>query len=291
MASSAHPTVSRLQLLATAALFSTGGAAVKAIDLTGWQVACFRSAVAAVTLAVLLPAARRRPTARALAIALAYASTMVLFVLGNKLTTAANAIFLQSTFPLWVLLLSSSLLGERVSGRDVAFMGVFAAGMTLFFVGLEPATETAPNPLLGNVLGLVSGIFWALTVIGLRAAGVKREGGGWGPMAVLWGNGFAAALCLPMALPVHGVTAGDLGLLAYLGIFQIGVAYVLLLAGLAHVKAFEASLLLLLELVLNPVWAWLAHGEAPGTWAIVGGALILVATLVKSRLDAREAPA
>ena len=291
MASPPHPALSRLQLLGAAALFSTGGAAVKAIGLNGWQVACFRSAVAAVALAFMLPAARRRPTGRALAIALAYASTMVLFVLSNKLTTAANAIFLQSTFPLWVLLLSPSLLGERVTGRDVAFMGVFAAGMTLFFVGLEPATRTAPNPLVGNVLALASGIFWALTVIGLRDAGSRQEGGGWGPVAVLWGNGFAAALCLPMALPAHGATAADLGLLAYLGIFQIGVAYVLLLAGLAQVRALEASLLLLLEPVLNPVWAWLAHGEAPGTWAIAGGVVILAATLVKTRLDARAVPA
>lgn len=290
MAFPSSPAVSRLQLLAAAALFSTGGAAVKAIGLTGWQVACFRSAVATVALAFLLPAARRRPTGRALAIALAYASTMVLFVLANKLTTAAGAIFLQSTFPLWVLLLSPWLLGERVSGRDVAFMGVFAAGMALFFLGLDPATRTAPNPLLGNVLGLVSGLFWALTVIGLRAAGVKQEGN-WGPVAVLWGNGFAAALCLPMALPVAGATATDLGILAYLGIFQIGVAYLLLLAGLAHVRALEASLLLLLEPVLNPVWAWLVHGEAPGAWAIVGGAVILAATLLKTRLDAKEAPA
>jgi drug/metabolite transporter (DMT)-like permease len=281
---------SRLQVLAAAALFSTGGAAVKAIGLTGWQVACFRSAVATVALALLLPAARRRPTGRALAIALAYATTMVLFVLANKLTTAAGAIFLQSTFPLWVLLLSPWLLGERVTGRDVAFMGVFAAGMALFFVGLEPATQTAPHPFLGNVLGLVSGVFWALTVIGLRAAGVKKEGN-WGPVSVLWGNGFAALLCLPMALPVAGVTAADAGILAYLGIFQIGVAYVLLLAGLAHVRALEASLLLLLEPILNPVWAWLIHDEVPGAWAIVGGAVILAATLLKSRLDAREAPA
>jgi drug/metabolite transporter (DMT)-like permease len=281
---------SRLQVLVAAALFSTGGAAVKAIGLTGWQVACFRSAVATVALALLLPAARRWPTGRALAIALAYATTMVLFVLANKLTTAAGAIFLQSTFPLWVLLLSPWLLGERVSGRDVAFMGVFAAGMALFFVGLEPATQTAPHPLLGNVLGLVSGIFWALTVIGLRAAGVKKEGN-WGPVSVLWGNGFAAALCLPFALPVSGATGQDLGFILYLGIFQIGVAYVLLLAGLAHVRALEASLLLLLEPILNPVWAWLIHGEVPGAWAIVGGAVILAATLLKSRLDAREAPA
>jgi drug/metabolite transporter (DMT)-like permease len=94
----------------------------------------------------------------------------------------------------------------------------------------------------------------------------------------LWGNGFAAALCLPMALPVTSATPTDFGILTYLGVFQIGVAYVMLLAGLSHVRALEASLLLLLEPVLNPVWAWLAQGERPGPWALAGGALILAAT-------------
>src|SRR3990172_9137079 len=97
--------MSQLQLLAAAVLFSTGGAAIKACTLSSWQIASFRSVIAAVALFLLLPDARRRWTWRAVAVGAAYAATLMLFVLGNKLTTAANTIFLQSTAPLYILLL------------------------------------------------------------------------------------------------------------------------------------------------------------------------------------------
>src|SRR4051794_39217525 len=99
------PLGSRLRVLAAAALFSSGGAAVKAIHLNGWQVASFRSAVATVAFLLFLPESRRRPTPRVLAVGAVYAATMVLFVLSTKMTTAASAIFLQATAPLWVVLL------------------------------------------------------------------------------------------------------------------------------------------------------------------------------------------
>ncbi|HEV8581179.1 MAG TPA: DMT family transporter [Thermoanaerobaculia bacterium] len=283
------PLSARLEVLAAAALFSSGGAAIKAIHFGGWQVACFRSAVAAATLFLLMPEARRRPNPRVLAVGVAYASTLVLFVLSNKLTTAASAIYLQSTAPLYVLLLSPWLLRERIRRRDVGFMIVLALGLCLFFVGFDPVSATAPNPALGNVLALVSGGTWALTIMGLRALG--RGGESWGPAGALWGNVFAALACLPLALPVAASRPSDWLLVGYLGVFQIGVAYLFLLRGLRRVHAFEASLLLFLEPVLNPVWAWLVHGERPGAWSIAGGGVILLATLVKSWMDGREVAA
>jgi DME family drug/metabolite transporter len=286
----ATPLPDRLRVLAAAALFSSGGAVIKSISLGAWQVASFRSAVAAATLFLLMPETRRRPNARMLAVGAAYAATMVLFVQSNKLTTAASAIFLQSTAPLYVLLLSPWLLEERVRPRDLAYMAVLAAGLGLFFVGLDPVSATAPNPLLGNVLALLSGITWALTIMGLRALGTRAgEGGSWGPAASLWGNAIAAAACLAPALPVESSRPADWLFLAYLGVFQIAVAYIFLLRGIERVRALEASLLLLLEPVLNPIWAWIVHGERPGGWSLTGGAIILLATLAKSWLDARRA--
>jgi len=280
------PLAARLEVLAAAALFSSGGAVIKAVHLAGWQVACFRSAIAAVALFVLMPEARRRPGPRVLGVGLAYASTLILFVLANKLTTAASAIYLQSTAPLYVLLLSPWLLHERIRPRDLAFMLALALGLGLFFVGFDTASATAPNPSLGNVLSLVSGGTWALTIMGLRALG--RGGESWGPAAAVWGNVFAAAACLPMALPVAVSRPTDWLLLGYLGVCQIGIAYLFLLRGLRRVRAFEASLLLFLEPVLNPIWAWLVHGERPGTWSLAGGGVILLSTLVKSWVDGRE---
>lgn len=278
----------RLQVLLTAALFSTGGAAIKACALSSWQVASLRSGVAAVTLFLLLPAARRRVRPRILPVAASYAATLVLFVLANKLTTAASTIFLQSTAPLYVLLVAPLLLGETIRRRDVAYMVVLAGGMSLLFVGVEAASETAPDPLTGNILGACAGVSWAATVLGLRFLGrTGREGGS--AEAVLWGNVLACLVALPFALPVTGSTATDWGVVAYLGIFQVGIAYVLLTRAMEHVGAFEASLLLLVEPVLNPIWAWLVHGETPGAWSLVGGAVIVVATAAKTWLDRRRA--
>lgn len=288
------PLGSRLAVLAAAALFSTGGALIKSISFGGWGVASFRSAVAAVALFLILPEARRRPTLKVLAVGAVYALTMILFVQGNKLTTAASTIFLQSTAPLYVLLLSPWLLGERVRWLDLATMGVLGLGLASFFVGVDPASATAPNPLLGNGLSALSGLTWALTIMGLRAleradGGPGGVGGGnWGPAAALWGSVFAALGCLPAALPLGPTRPLDWLLVGFLGVFQIALAYVFLLRGLARVRALEASLLLLLEPVLNPVWAWLVHGERPGAWALAGGAAILLATTTKAWLDARR---
>ncbi len=288
-ASNPTPLASRLEVLAAAALFSSGGAVIKAIHLAGWQVACFRSAVAALALFVLMREVRRRPNLRVLGVGLAYAATLILFVLSNKLTTSASAIYLQSTAPLYVLLLSPWLLRERIRPRDVVFMIALACGLGLFFVGFDPVSATAPNPKLGNLLAMASGLTWALTVMGLRALG--RGGESWGPAGAFWGNIFAALLCLPLSLPLAGSRPTDWAMVAFLGVFQIGVAYLFLIRGLERVSAFEASLLLLLEPVLNPIWTWLVHGERPGVWSIAGAAVILLATIAKSLVDGRAAAA
>ncbi|HYU32534.1 MAG TPA: DMT family transporter [Thermoanaerobaculia bacterium] len=279
---------SRLRLLAAAALFSSGGAAIKSIHLTAWQVASFRSSVATLAFLLLMPETRRRPTPRVLCVGAVYAATMILFVQSNKLTTAASAIFLQATAPLWVVLLSPWLLGERVRLRDVVYMVVLAVGLGCFFLGIDPVSVTAPHPLLGNFLAALSGLTWALTIMGLRALGRGGdEGGSWGPASALWGSIFAALGCLPMALPVGPSTAQDWLIIVFLGVFQIAVAYVFLLRGIGQVPAVEASLLLLLEPVLNPVWAWIVHGERPGAWSLAGGAILLLATAGKTWIDAR----
>ncbi|MEM7052399.1 MAG: DMT family transporter [Acidobacteriota bacterium] len=278
---------SRAKLLVAAALFSTGGAAVKAITLSGWQVAGLRSGIAALVLLFALPAARRRWSWASVAIGISYAATMILFVLANKLTTAANTIFLQSTAPLYILLLGPWLLDERVHRRDLVYMLALALGMGLFFVGDEGAMVTAPNPPLGNLLGAAAGVTWAITVVGMRALGRRRNLAG---QAAFQGNLFAFLFCLPfLGSAVTGATAGDWWTVLYLGIFQIGVAYVLLSSSMRHVPALEASLLLLVEPVLSPLWAWMLHGEVPAAGSLVGGTVIVVATLVKTWLDVRRA--
>jgi DME family drug/metabolite transporter len=284
----ADRTTHRLQLLGAALLFSTGGAAIKATTLTAWQVAGFRSAVAALAIFLLVPAARRGWTWHVVPVGVAYAATLVLFVSANKLTTSANAIFLQSTAPLYMLAFGPLLLKEAVRRRDLVFMAPVVLGLLLFFVGSQAPVDTAPNPGLGNLLAVGSGATWALTLVGLRWMGNRAGGEGSALPTVVAGNLIAFLACLPLSLPVVDAGTVDWLAIAYLGVFQIGAAYLLLTAGIRHVPALEASVLLLLEPALNPVWAWLVHGETPGPWPILGGVLILGATLLRTFVDARE---
>ncbi len=289
-------------MLAAALLFSTGGAAIKATTLTAWQVAGLRSGIAVLALVLLLPGARRpwRHGWGIVGVGAAYGATLVLFVIGNKLTTAANTIFLQSTAPLYVLALAPWWLGERARRRDLVYMAALAVGLSLFFVGQRQPDALAPDPLTGNLLAALAGVTWGLTLLGLRSLGRRDDldaGGAGGPggagaAAVVVGNLFAFAVCLPAALPgiasVEAIGSRDWAIVVFLGVFQVAIAYVFLTRGLRRVGALEASLLLLVEPVLNPIWAWLFHGEEPGGWALTGGAVILTATLAKSVVDARR---
>ncbi|MGQ9634186.1 MAG: DMT family transporter [Bryobacteraceae bacterium] len=276
------PSGSWLLLSAAAVLFSTGGAAIKATSLTSWQVASFRSGIAAAVLLLLLPQARRLGSRAVWVAAPAYAATVILFVAANKLTTAANSIFLQSTAPLYLLLAGPWLLKEPVRRSDLAFLAAAAVGLSLFFLGTERAEATAPDPARGNVVALLSGLTWALTIAGLRwhARGGSQDAS---LAMVAAGNLIAFGVTLPLALPISP-GGRDVTLLVFLGVFQIGLAYVCLSRGIRHATALETSLLLLLEPVLNPIWAWLVHHEKPSGWALAGGALILAATTVRGLL-------
>ena len=270
----------RLQVLAAALLFSTGGAAIKAIELSGWQIACFRSGIAAAMLLILVPAARRVLDPRVIAVGVAYAATLICYALANTLTTAANTIFLQSAAPLYLLLLAPWLLGERLRRRDLLLMTVMAAGLVPFFLARAAPSATAPAPMAGNLLAALAGVCWAFVVLGLRAFGRREGGGGVALAAVTAGNLIAFLGALPMALPVTGGSGGDWAVVLFLGTVQVGLAYLFLTAGVRRLPALETSLLLLVEPVFNPLWAWWLHGERPAGWAMAGGALILGATVV-----------
>ena len=283
---------SQLSILAAAALFSTGGAAIKASSLSAAQIAGFRSGVAAVVLLLLLPAARRRWTLPMLLVGCAQAATFLLFVHANRLTTAANTTFLQSTAPLFIVLLAPWLLQEHPRAKDLPFIAGILLGGVPFFLGLQSAFDTAPDPGLGNLLAALSGLTWALTLIGLRWLRTRSDAGSAhsDPAAatVVCGNVLVFVFSLPAALPVASISALDAGIVLYLGTLQIAVAYVLLTRGLAKVPAFEASLFILAEPVLSVLLTFLIHAEHPSAWSITGGVLILASTTAKTWADRRR---
>ncbi|MEO8637254.1 MAG: DMT family transporter [Gemmatimonadales bacterium] len=281
-------TRARVEILVVAVLFSTGGAAIKAAQFTSWQVAGLRSGIAALAVWLLVPGARKIPRGTlgvTLLVAVAYAATLILFVLANKLTTAANTIFLQSTAPLYILLLGPLLLREAITRRDLTFMAAVGAGMALFFVGRQATFATAPDPVRGNLLALLSGVSYAAMLLGLRWMGTR---GASPAAAVAVGNLLAFLVALPNLFPLGGHGVVDWSVIVYLGVFQIGLAYALLTRAIPHVPALEASLLLFLEPALNPLFAWAVHGESPTRWALLGGVIIIGATAVKAWIDARR---
>jgi len=276
----------RAAVLCAALLFSTGGAAIKASSMSAFQTASFRSGLAAVVLILFIPSARRGWRLSTVAVGIAYAATLVLFVVSNTMTTAANTVILQGTAPLYVLLLGPFLLGERVRARDIVFLAMLGTGGYLILTSSTPAVVTAPRPDLGNLLAAATGLTFALTIMGLRQLG-RHHASNRAPAAVAVGNLIAFAVCLPFALPVEGAGRADWLAVTYLGVVQVGVAYVFLTYGMRRVSAFDSSLLLLVEPVLNPVWAYLMHHEIPTGATVVGGCLILGATAMKTIVDHR----
>ncbi len=273
-----------LRVLLAAALFATGGALLKACDFPSLQRAGTRAAIAAITIFLLLPAARRLPNARILRLVPPYFGSTCLFVVANSLTTAANAIFLQSAAPLWLVLLGPWLLKETPTRRDLWTLLFVGIGMTLFFVAPANTAATAPDPRLGDLVAIASGASWAMLLLGLRW--LARTGHDEAPAAIAWGNALTCPIAFAL-MPVFdqtpiGGSAQDWVVIAVLGTLQVGLAYALLVRGLAGVPAVRASLLLMIEPALNPTIAFFVHGERPHALAIAGGVLIVGAVAANS---------
>ena len=277
----------RSKVICAAVLFSSGGAAIKFCSFGAWQLAAFRAALALLTILVLLPEARRGWTWRTMVVGFAYAATTLLYVQANKHTTAASAIFLQSTSPLFILLLAPVLLGEHANRRDIAQIAVMAVGLGLFFLGTDRPSTTAPNPALGNVLASICAVTWAFTVIGYRWLASR---GSSVAAAAVAGNMSASIIAVFMAGPLVAGRPVDWAVVVFLGVCQLGIPYLFLARAVPQLRALEVGLFLLIEPVLNPIWAWIVHGETPGPATILGGALILGATAVRTVIDARFPP-
>lgn len=256
-----------------ALLWSSSGLFIKLLPLGALQITCVRSLIAALAMAAVMrwrgvPLVIR-PDALTLGCALSYAALLATFVTATKLTTAANAIFLQFSAPIYLVFLEPWLFQRRISGRDLAAVALTLGGMGLFFVGRLEAGRLA-----GNLVGIASGLCLAVFTVLLK---LKRErepevdpAG-----AVVLGNLVATLALAPFALPGLRPTAGQGAVLLYLGVFQIGVAYLLFNAGMRHLSATAAVVVGTLEAVLNPIWVFLGIGERPGPWALAGGAVVL----------------
>jgi drug/metabolite transporter (DMT)-like permease len=210
--------------------------------------------------------------------AASYALCVILFVVATKMTTAANAILLQFTAPIYVALLAPVLLKEPTSRLDWAAIVVVMSGIGLFFMD----RLTVEN-ILGNMAGLASGLFYALTLLSFRLQRGNKP-----YFSVIQGNFLAALLCLPwmlLTLPA----AGDIPGLLMLGIFQLAFGYYLYSWAAQYVGAVTAILVTVIEPLLNPMWTYLAVGELPGRYSIYGGVIVLGAVIARGLLILRSA--
>ena len=261
-----------LLIAAAALLWSSGGLFIKIAPMPPLAVACGRAIVASVFyLAVLRPDLRN---AR-LATGLAYAGCVVTFVTATRLTTAANAIFLQYTGPAYVLVLSPLLLNEPFERLDAICVALSLGGMALFFVDKLEAGQLA-----GNVIATFSGVFFALTVLLIRRD--AKSGSGDAIPSMMLGNLLAALGTVPFAGALLHLSERGALVLLYLGVMQLGVSYWLFARGVRRVPAAEASLISMLEPVCNPLWVLLGTGERPGPWSITGGAIVLGAVALRT---------
>ena len=269
-------------VLGAAILWSTGGLFIKATHLSAFELSFGRSLLGAITIAIFTRKEGLGINRISAITSVLYAALLILFVLATKLTTAANAIFLQYTAPVYVLILEPLFYKEKFRGRDFATVAACLVGMSLFFVG-----KLRPEDVSGNVLALASGVCFALFFLLLRhskARNVNRAS------SAIYGNLISVLICAPAFFGAvqRGISPRDFACIAYLGIVQIGIAYVLFTLAMARgVRSLDAGIIGYVEPVLNPVWVFLFIGERPGVWAIVGGAIIIASVVMHTLREAK----
>lgn len=264
-------------LLLSAILWSFGGLFIKLVSWNPVAIAGLRGFIAMVVLIVYVRHPHFTWSFAQVGGAIAYAVTVTLFVIATKLTTAANAILLQYTAPVYVAFLGSWILKERVLWFDWLIVLTVIGGMALFFLD-----HLTPGNQLGNVSAILSGVGFACFVLFMRKQ--KNES----PLeTVLLGDFFTGLIGLPFMFESIPGALSWLGLL-FLGVVQLGLSYILYSEAIKHVTALEAILIPGIEPILNPIWVFLMLGEAPGKWALVGGFVVLVSVTIRSLIAVRR---
>ncbi len=257
-----------------ALLWSSGGLFIKVLSLDAYQISFYRSAIAAVTI-IIISAVRKVNLKFELDIisilcSVTYAFILILFVIATKLTTAANAIFLQFTAPLYLLILEPVFLKTKFEKKNLIALIFCLAGMTLFFFG-----RLDLSGVRGNLFAIGSGISFALFSLFLKWKKQihKTEST---IIYIIAGNILVCLFCLPMIIEKPAVDFTQLLILLYMGIFQIGISYIIFNEGIKYISATESMIIAMLEAILNPVWVFIGVGEVPTIYSIIGSAIILL---------------
>lgn len=266
-----------------AVLWSIGGLFIKLISWDPLLIAGIRSLIAAVATGIYIKIIHQKLVFNKWSIlsGLGVGSVCGMFVFANKLTTAANAVMLQYSSPIWVLLFSVLLFGKKLRLRDVAVVLAAFLGITLFFLD-----QLTPGNMLGNIIAIASSFSMALMFL---ANGQAKDADATRYTGILLGHSLCALLGIAglFFLPFHP-TAAEIGYILILGILQIAAPYILLAIAMKHCPPLASNLISMLEPVLNPIWVMLFYGEKPGPFALVGGAIIILAVTIWTAADTKE---
>ena len=268
-------------LIIAALMWSLGGLFIKLVNLNPMAITGIRSLGAAVVLLIYIKKPKLYWNRYFFAGVLAYSMMVILYVISIRLTTAANAIFLEFTAPLYVVVFGYFLLNERINRFDIFAMVIIFLGMGLFFMD-----ELSFYGFWGNILALLAGVCLALVTVLIRK---ERESAF---EIVFFGNALTTIICLPFVIQgFSSTTQVDWFIIFGLGIFQLGIPYLLYTTALKYVSALDAILVGMLEPVFNPIWVYIFVGEAMGEWAFIGAALVIIGTLgrviIKQKLEVK----
>lgn len=268
-----------LLLVICVLLWSTSGVLIKQSSLTALAIVGGRSAIAALVLLAFIRRPRWTWSVPQLGGAVAYFFMVVLFVQATQLTSAANAILLQYTAPIWVAIFSFGFLGEQLRLIDYFATAAIVAGMALFF-----ADALTSAGMLGNVLAVLAGIALAWMTLFMR-----KQKDSSSLETLLLGNLLAAGVGLPFLL-IAQVQPLDWAIIGFLGVFQLGLPFLLYAVAIRSLSAIETILISCLEPILNPILVFAVIGETPGPMAMIGGVIVMTAVLARGLAGLRRVP-
>ena len=270
-------TSANIILIIAALMWSVGGLFIKLVDLSPVAITGTRSIAAALVFLIYLKKPQLYLNRYFIIGVISYAAMMLLYVFSIRLTTAANAIFLEFTAPIYVVILGYYILNERITIFDILSMFVIFSGMTLFFID-----ELSFYGFWGNIMAAVAGVCLGVVTIMIR----KEKESAF--QIVLMGNILTALVCIPfMFAGLQETASTDWFIIFVLGIVQLGIPYILYTKALRQVQALDAILVSMIEPILNPFWVYIFVGEKMGEWALVGGVLVLSGSIGRAIIKIR----
>lgn len=253
-----------------AILWSIAGIFIKLISWNPLLIAGSRSLIAAAVLGLFMMMTGRKFKINRYSIisGIGLAGCLLCFVTANKLTTAANAIVLQYTAPIFIVIMSAVLFKKKMLASEIAVVLVTTVGIALFFFD-----QLSPGSVLGNIIAIIAGIFMAVMFV---FTGQSANDDSTRMSGLLLAHMITSVIGISSLLfiEVHPTTM-EFVYIAILGIFQLGIPYVLYSLASKNCSALACSLIGTLEPLLNPVWVFLFVGEAPGIFALIGAVIVI----------------